>query len=136
MQLSLDWLGGLKFASSFGNPAIELHSSTPGVASPPEALAYAAMACMAMDLVHTIEKARHSLDRLVVRFAGERAATHPRHFVRMSIHFDITGSVAPSTVERAIDLSRRTYCSVWHTIRPDVALTTTYAIHPPPMASA
>jgi uncharacterized OsmC-like protein len=58
VTLSLDWQGGLKFANSPGSPAMELHSSTPGVSSPPQALAYAVMACMAMDVVHVIEKHR------------------------------------------------------------------------------
>ena len=39
VNLSLDWKGDLKFVNSPGSPAIELHSSTPGVASPPQALA-------------------------------------------------------------------------------------------------
>lgn len=129
MHLALAWQGDLKFASAPGSPAIELHSSTPGVASPPQALAYAVMGCMAMDVVHVIRKGRHELRAMTVRFDGERAAEHPRRFVRMAIHFDLTGRVPAAVVERAIDLSRTKYCSVWHTIRPDVQLTTTFAIH-------
>jgi hypothetical protein len=51
VTLSLDWIGDLSFKGSDGSPAIELHSSKPGFASPPQALAYATMACMAMDVV-------------------------------------------------------------------------------------
>ena len=47
VKLSLDWHGDMKFSNSEGSPAIQLHSSTPGVASPPQALAYGVMACMA-----------------------------------------------------------------------------------------
>ena len=55
-SLSLDWIGDLKFKNSDGSPEIELHSSTPGVTSPTQALAYAVMACMGMDVVHVLQK--------------------------------------------------------------------------------
>jgi uncharacterized OsmC-like protein len=47
----------------------------------------------------------------------------------MAVHFELTGDVEPHVVERAIELSRTKYCSVWNTIRPDVALTTSFTIH-------
>ena len=130
MILSLDWQGGLRFRNSEGSPEIELHSSTPGVMSPTQALAYAVMGCMAMDIAYVIEKGRHRLDRFSVRFVGERATDHPRRFEKMHLHFDLTADVTPHAVERAIELSRTKYCSVWNTIRPDVEFVTTFKIHP------
>ena len=127
-SLALDWKGDLKFESSPGQPAIVLHSSTAGITSPPQALAYAVMACMGMDIVHIIQKGRHEMASMSIRFTGERATDHPRRFLSMGLHFDITGPVAPHVIERAIELSKAKYCSVWNTIREDVALTTTFAI--------
>lgn len=129
VSLSLDWLGDLKFVNSPGSPAMELHSSTPGIASPPQALAYGVMACMAMDIVHVVQKSRAPLEALTVTFEGQRAEHHPRRFVRMSIVFHVTGNVDDHVIERAIDLSRNKYCSVWNTIRPDVELHTAFTIH-------
>ena len=128
VTLSLDWHGDLKFASSHGSPKIELHSSTPGVASPPQALAYAVMACMGMDVVHVIQKHRQELTHMTVKFHGQRATEHPRRFETMTVEFHITGKVDAHVVERAIDLSRHKYCSVWNTIRPDVELKTSFTI--------
>jgi len=130
MHLALEWQGDMKFANAAGSPAIELQSSAPGVTSPPEALAYAVMGCMAMDVVHVITKGRRELDAMTVRFTGERAAEHPRRFVSMVMHFDLAGDFEPAVVDRAIELSRTKYCSVWNTIRPDVTLQTSFAIHP------
>lgn len=129
VSLSLDWQGGLKFGNSAGSPAIELHSSTPGVTSPPQALAYAVMACMAMDVVHVIQKGRHPLTAMTVKMEGERAREHPRRFVWMAIDFQITGEIEDKAVERAIELSRTKYCSVWNTLRPDVQLRTSFTIY-------
>lgn len=128
VSLSLDWIRDMEFRSSAGFPAIELHSSSPAIASPPQALAYAVMACMAMDVVHVLKKTRCDLKALTVRFEGERAADSPRRFLSMRLHFDLTGSTAAHIVERAIELSRTKYCSVWNTLRTDISLETSFTI--------
>lgn len=128
VSLSLDWHGDLKFTNSAGSPAIELQSSTPGVSSPPQALAYAVMACMAMDVVHVLKKGRHDLRAMTVTFTGERAHEHPRRFVSMNIEFRITGRIDDHVIERAIELSRTKYCSVWNTLRSDIELTTSHVL--------
>ncbi len=130
VSLSLDWIGGLHFRNGEGSPAIELQSAGTAVASPPQALAYALMGCMAMDVVDICRKARQPLGALTVRFEGEREASHPRRFVTMALQFDITGDVTAAVIDRAIELSRTKYCSVWHSLRPDIQLTTAYTIHP------
>lgn len=121
----------MTFRNSANSPEIHLASGTEGVSSPPQALAYAVMACMAMDVVHVIEKGRHRLDSLQVRLHGERAEEHPRRFVTMKLHFELTGVIPDKAVRRAIDLSREKYCSVWNTVRQDVELTTTFAVLAP-----
>lgn len=128
VSLALDWTGDLTFGNAPDNPAIELHSSTKGKPSPPEALAYAVMACMGMDVVHVIKKGRHRLDALRVEFKGHRAPEPPKRFVSMTLTFDVTTSASAHVVERAIAMSREKYCSVWHTIRPDVEMSTAFVI--------
>ncbi|MGE5837900.1 MAG: OsmC family protein [Acidobacteriota bacterium] len=128
VSLSIDWLDELSFRNSEGSPQIEMASSVPGITSPPQALAYAVMACTAMDVVHILKKGRQDLRALTVRFEGERAETHPRRFISMHLHFDVTGNVEEHAVERAIELSKTTYCSVWNSLRTDIALTTTFKV--------
>ena len=91
-------------------------------------LKIAVMGCMAIDVIHILEKGRHQLQTLSVRFDGERAATPPQRYVTMQLHFDLAGPVPARAVERAIELSREKYCSVWHTIKEDVELTTAFTI--------
>jgi putative redox protein len=131
VTLSLDWVGELAFRNSEGSPTIDLRSSAPGIASPPQALAYATMACMAMDVVHVLTKGRHDLRTLTVKFDGERANEPPRRFVSMHLTFVITGNVPDVVVARAIDLSKTKYCSVSNTLRPDIDFQTRYEIRPP-----
>ena len=97
--------------------------------SPVQALAFALAGCMSSDVVLTLQKGRLPLTGLRVRFSGERADTEPRRFVAVALHFEIAGAVPADRVERAIALSRETYCSVWHSMRPDIALTTSFSLH-------
>ena len=128
--IALEWQGEMKFRNQPGSPAIELHSSTPGVTSPPEALAYAVAGCMAMDVVHVIHKGRYVLERMGVTVHGVRADTQPRRFTALTLAFDLTGDIPRHVVDRAIELSRTKYCSVWNTIRPDVTLETEVVLRP------
>lgn len=128
VSLSLEWSGGLEFTNGPDSPAIHFHSSKAGVTSPPQALAYAVMGCMAMDVVHVVQKGRHPLYAMTVRFEGVRASEAPKRFVRMSIHFALRGDVPEAVIVRAIEMSRTKYCSVLHTLRPDIDLTTSFSI--------
>jgi putative redox protein len=128
VTLSLDWRQDMKFVNSPGSPAIELDSGAPAVTSPPQALAYAVMACMGMDVVDIVQKGRCTIEALTIRFDGVRVEDHPRRFASMRVHFELAGNPADHVVARAIDLSREKYCSVWNTIRPDVALETTFTV--------
>ena len=126
--LKLTWQGLLKFANEEGSPAIELDSSTPGVTSPTQALGYAVMACMGMDVVHVLQKGRHNLEALSVTFEGTRAPDHPRRYTAIHLHFEITGDVPDEAVTRAIELSRTTFCSVSNSLRTDIEFTTTFVV--------
>lgn len=130
LSLTLEWTGGSGFRNAETSPAIVLHSSAAGVTSPPQALAYAVMGCMAMDVLHVLTKGRHHLEAFSVHFEGERAHESPRRFVSMTLRFELTTTAPDQVVDRAIQLSREKYCSVLHTLRPDVELSTSRVIHP------
>jgi putative redox protein len=128
MTLTLAWQGGEAFENAPSSPAIRLESGSRHVASPPEALAYAVMGCMGLDVVEILQKGRHQLTSLTIRFVGERASEPPRRFLRMALGFDVVTSAPIEAVERAVELSRAKYCSVWHTLRPDVELRTSLTV--------
>jgi putative redox protein len=92
-----------------------------------QALGYAVLACMAMDVVHVIQKGRHPLEGLRASLVGARAADDPRRFTRIEMTFTITGAVPREVSERAIALSRDTYCSVLNSMAPDIEWVITIA---------
>ena len=98
--------------------------------SPMQLVAFGVAGCMAADVAFILGKGRHPLTGLRVGFTGARAAEHPRRFVSIALHFDVSGPVPREAVERALALSHEKYCSVWHSMRQDITFTTSFDLHP------
>ena len=128
--ISLVWERDLVFAGRSGDVEITLDSASKAGPSPVQVLAFALASCMAMDVVHVIKKGRHNLRGLRVDLSGERATSDPRRFTAIALTYTITGDVPPARIDRAIQLSRDKYCSVWHSMRQDIPLTVNYTVTP------
>jgi putative redox protein len=126
---TLVWQGDLRFRASSGNNGIILDSDSEAGPSPPQALAMALAGCMAIDVADIVIKGRYPLAAMEARIIGERAPDPPRRFTRFTLHFSLRGDVPAHAVERAIQLSRDKYCSVWHSLRQDIPLETTFELH-------
>lgn len=98
--------------------------------SPVQMLVFGLIGCMAADLVDIVRKGRHPLQGLSARIVAERAQEPPARVLRAQLHFQIRGDVPAAAVERAIALSRDRYCSVWHSLREDIDLSTSFDIAP------
>jgi putative redox protein len=85
---------------------------------------------MAADVVDIVRKGRHPLSGFSAHIVAERAQEPPTRVVRAQLHFHIRGDVPTAAVERAIGLSRDKYCSVWHSLRQDIELTTSFDVAP------
>lgn len=94
------------------------------------ALAAALAGCMSMDVVHILTRGRHPVRALSSQLVGERAPEDPNRFTRITLRLIVEGDVPSDAVARAIELSRETYCSVWHSMRQDIEFTTTYEVRP------
>jgi putative redox protein len=128
--IDLTWERDLVFSGTSGNVGVTLDSASAAGPSPMQALAFGLAGCMAMDLVHILRKGRHDLQSLRADLTGTRADEEPRRFTSITLHYTLTGGVAPEQVERAIQLSREKYCSVWHSMRQDLPFTITFTVNP------
>ena len=129
---TLTWQGDLRFRATTDQNEIIFDSDSRAGPSPPQALAMALAGCMAIDVADIVIKGRHRLVALEARITGERAPDPPRRFTHFTVHFMVGGDVPQHVVERAIQLSRDKYCSVWHSLRADIALNTTFEVTPAP----
>jgi putative redox protein len=128
VEVELAWDGDLRFRGRAGEAAVVVDSDGHAGPSPVQALAMALAGCMSVDLVHILQKGRQPLRTLRARLRAERAPEDPHRLVRVDLRFEVAGAVPPDKVERAIALSREKYCSVWHSLRPDIAFTTSFEI--------
>jgi putative redox protein len=126
--IELVWERDLVFSGTSAQAAMTLDSAGAAGPSPVQTLAFALAGCMAMDVVHILRKARHDLRGFKVDLTGERAPSEPRRFTAIALRFTVNGDVPAHAVDRAIELSRDKYCSVWHSLRQDVTLTLTSTI--------
>lgn len=85
---------------------------------------------MAMDIVSILVKGRHPLRGLSATIAADRASEEPRRLIRAKLRYVIEGDIPHAAVERAIALSRDKYCSVWHSLRSDIDLATSFEVRP------
>jgi putative redox protein len=128
VSVELDWEGDLRFRGRAGDHEIVLDGDGRAAVSPVQALALALAGCMASDVVHILVKGRTPPQALRARLQGERAGEEPRRLLAVDLRFDVRGEVPADKVERAIALSREKYCSVWHSLRPDIAFTTSFEV--------
>lgn len=123
VEVTLDWTRDLVFETSVGSRVGPIIDGDSGVAESPVAhLALALGACMGVDVVLIIKKGRHDLQGLRVKLVGTRADGPPSYFTSFTIDFEVRGPVPDAAIARAIELSRSTYCSVWHSLRADTPL--------------
>jgi putative redox protein len=120
--VELVWQRELVFAGRSGQASLTLDSMGVEGPSPMQSLAFAFAGCMAMDVVYMLRKGRHDLQGCRVDLSGERAQTDPHRFLAFDLRFTLTGNIPADAVDRAIELSREKYCSVWHSLRADIPL--------------
>jgi putative redox protein len=126
--LELVWERDLVLSGRAGEAEMTLDSASIAGPSPVQALCFALAACMAMDVVHILKKGRHELKGLRLRLAAERAPQDPRRVTAVVMTYTISGNVPGEQIQRAINLSRDKYCSVWHSMREDITLEATFTV--------
>ena len=126
--LDLDWEGDLRFRGASGAISLVLDSEGQAGPSPVQALAFALAGCMSIDVVHILTRGRLPLQALRAHLEAERHPQDPKRLVGVRLHFAVAGDVPADKVERAIALSREKYCSVWHSLRPDIDFRTSFTV--------
>ena len=132
IELELVWEHDLVFGGRSGAVSMILDSAGNAGPSPVQTLAFALAGCMGMDIVHILKKGRHDLRGLAISLSATRAPEDPHRILTVDLTFAVSGAVPDAQVQRAIDLSHEKYCSVWHSMRQDIALTTRFTITPLP----
>jgi putative redox protein len=124
-RVVLTWQEGLRFSGGeSGGPAIVIDGDNAAGPGPMVALLLAAAACSGSDVVVILEKMRLKLEALTIAVEGTRRVEAPRRYVSIHLDYRIRGEGLDQVkARRAIDLSLEKYCSVIHSLAPDIAIT-------------
>jgi len=98
-------------------------------ARPMELLLAGTGGCTAYDVVLILKRGRHDVRGCSVQLSSERAATEPKVFTKINMHFTVTGKGIPATaVERAIAMSHEKYCSASIMLGKTAEITTSFEV--------
>ncbi len=122
-RVTLRWLHDMAFEGvAPGKAAVTIDAGGTAGPAPMEALLLALAGCTAGDVVSILAKMRFPVRSMSVEVAGERRAEHPKRYTAIVLTYRIAAPGAPEErVRHAIDLSLERYCSVTHSLAPDIA---------------
>jgi putative redox protein len=118
MKARIKWIEGVSFAGQSESGHTVVMDGPPDAGGqnlgvrPMEMLLLGMGGCTAFDVVHILRKSRQPVSDCVAEIDAERAATDPKVFTKIHVHFIITGKgLDPKRVEQAVTLSSEKYCS-------------------------
>ena len=118
MECRVKWIDGMSFVAETESGHAFVMDGAPESGGrnigprPMETVLAGTGGCTAYDVVLILKKSRQQVSGCEVRLKAERAATDPKVFTRIHIHFVVRGKgLKPSMVENAIRLSHDKYCS-------------------------
>jgi putative redox protein len=122
-QVAMTWRRDLVFeGAAEGRPALVIDADGKTAPGPMDALLLALAACTGSDVVSILEKMKYPVRAMRLELQGERREEHPRRYTSIVITYRIDAPGVPEERARhAIELSLEKYCSVTHSLAPDIA---------------
>ena len=130
-SVKLEWTGDAMRFRGGGTrpetPPIDIDGDNAAAPGPMLVLLLAMAGCTGADIVHVLGKMRVELTELSIEVEGVRRDEDPRRYDSLHLKYRIRGrGLDDSKAERAVSLSVDKYCSVMHTLAPDIAVS--YAV--------
>jgi putative redox protein len=121
--VEMAWRGGMRFEGGVpGGPPVLIDADVVAGPGPMHTLLLALAACSGSDVV---------LRDLRIEVRGTRRAEIPRRYIDIHLTFHLAGDGLDETkTRRAIDLSIEKYCSVVHSLAPDIPISYDVAFGP------
>ncbi len=127
-RISLRWEEGLRFVGGDPEgPTTRIDGDNAAAPGPMLTLLLAAGSCSGSDVVVILKKMRIELQDLRIEVAGQRREQEPRRYTAIHFEYHMRGKgLDKEKADRAVSLSVEKYCSVIHSLAPDIAIT--YAV--------
>ncbi len=125
-RVKLSWTGeGMAYlAVGEVGPPIVMDGNAEKGPGPMDTLLLSLAGCMAVDVQDILNRSRVPLTALEVEVEGHRAPEPPRRYTRIRLLYTVAGPEEQHEprLQRALSLSREKYCSVLHSLHPDIEL--------------
>ncbi len=123
--ITLDWLDQLRFEGGAPDgPRTAIDGANRTAPGPMLTLLLAAASCTGADVVSILEKMRVKLRSFRLEVSGTRQKEDPRRYISLHLTYHLAGDgLDQAKAQRAIDLSIQKYCSVMHSLAPDIRIT-------------
>lgn len=95
---------------------------------PMELLLASISSCSAIDILSILKKQRQSFSDFEIITNGKRADATPAIFEKIDLQINIIGDVDPLKLEKAIELTKEKYCSVYHILSKTAEINYTFKI--------
>ena len=146
MECTVSWTGnsgtrsGMGFVAETGSGHVLMMDGAPDAAKPEnggqnlaprpmETVLAGTGGCSAYDVVLILKRGRHAVQGCSVKLTSERAEVDPKVFIKIHMHFSVTGHNIPaSAVERAIAMSHEKYCSASIMLGKTAEITTSFEV--------
>jgi putative redox protein len=136
MECTVRWSGdGMSFLAETGsNHLVAMDGAPEGggrnlAPRPMELLLAGSGGCTAYDVVVILKKSGQAVSGCEVRLSAERAATDPKVFTKVHMHFVVRGrALKRNLVEQAIRLSHEKYCSATAMLVKTAAVTRDFEV--------
>jgi len=146
MECTVSWTGGtgtrsgMGFVAETGSGHVLVMDGAPDAAKPEnggqnlaprpmETVLAGTGGCTAYDVVLILKRGRHDVRGCSVKLTSERAATDPKVFTKIHMHFTVSGRGLPeAAVERAIAMSHEKYCSATIMLGKTAEITTSFEL--------
>lgn len=124
-RVSLAWQERLIFRGGEADgPQTTVDGDNATAPGPMLTLLLAAASCTGADVVAILEKMRATLHEFRIEASGVRREQEPRRYTAIHFEYHIRGDgINEAKARRAIDLSITKYCSVLHSLAPDITIT-------------
>ena len=130
-EVEAEWQGGGTFIGhnpTGGSVQMGNLDDKPGI-SPMELILVGLAGCTGVDIADILQKKREPLKALKVKVRGRRAEDFPKIYKEIEVTYLVWGDgINPKSVERAITLSQKKYCSVSQMLCSVAAIHTSYKI--------
>ncbi len=139
MECTVNWVPamGMSFVAETGSGHVLTMDGAPDgggrdlAPRPMETVLAGAAGCTAYDVVLILQRGRHDVRSCRVAVSSQRAATDPKVFTQIKMHFTVSGQgLTETAVERAIKLSHEKYCSASIMLGKTAEITTSFELVP------